>query len=391
MKMSENCNKRGWWTKYSEDRLIEVESKILTVLKSAYKTWFVSIGSTIGKDDQIWTIALNDQAQNTPLVMLHGFAAGLGFWCLNLDDIAKDRPVYAIDLIGFGRSSRPSFAKDCDTAEQQWISALEAWRKQLELDKFILLGHSFGGYLATSYAMSYPDRVKHLILADPWGFSEKPANIQPRTWVKVLGVVLYPLTYFNPLATVRAVGPFGPWLVRKLRSDISNRYEDAFEDKHIITEYIYHCNSQYPSGESAFHTFLKGFGYAKNPMITRYDKLHDHIPITVVYGEKSWITKDPGYVLKDKKKYVNIEIIPRAGHHLYSDEPKIFNEIVRKTCKLSEDPDTIVQNFGDSNSSTRILKHIVVSHDTLTSETVHFEDEEIIEFSEDSNTHITPQ
>lgn len=346
LKMCDN-SKRGWWTKYSESRLIEVENTILTAVKSAFKTWFVPIGSTVGNNDKIWTIALNDQSPNTPLVMLHGFAAGLGFWCLNFDEIAQDRPLYAIDLLGFGRSSRPSFSKDCETAEQQWVSAIEAWRKQVNLDKFILLGHSFGGYLATSYAISHPDRVQHLILADPWGFSERPANFNPPTWVKVLGVVLYPFTFFNPLSTVRAMGPFGPWFIKKMRRDIARKYEDTFEDTNVIMEYIYQCNSQNPSGETAFHNFLKGFGWTKYPMIKRYDQLHDSVPITVMYGENSWISKEPGIILQEMRgsdSYVNIEIVPSAGHHLYSDQPHIFNKMVKETCRVADtfkDPETM--------------------------------------------------
>lgn len=104
-----------------------------------------------------------------------------------------------------------------------------------------------------------------MILADPWGFSERPAHYKPRLFVRILGVILFPFIYFNPLSTVRAIGPLGknehitfhiqdnlnkcflgPTLVRKLRGDIAARYEDSFENKNIITEYIYQCNSQYP-------------------------------------------------------------------------------------------------------------------------------------------------
>ncbi|ERL93746.1 hypothetical protein D910_11032 [Dendroctonus ponderosae] len=133
-------------------------SAIDLLIKSKFRTWFVSIGSTVGKDDKIWTIALNEESDNTPIVMLHGFAAGIGFWCKNFDEIARDRSVYAIDLLGFGRSSRPVFSKNHETCEQQWVSTIEEWRKKVNLEKFILLGHSFGGYLATSYAISYPER-----------------------------------------------------------------------------------------------------------------------------------------------------------------------------------------------------------------------------------------
>lgn len=40
--------------------------------------------------------------------------------------------------------------------------------------------------------------------------------------------------------------PSGPWLVHKARGDISEKYSAAVENKRIITEYIYHCNSQNP-------------------------------------------------------------------------------------------------------------------------------------------------
>lgn len=89
------------------------------------------------------------------------------------------------------------------------VESLEEWRKQLNLEKIILLGHSFGGYLATSYSINYPDRIKHLILADPWGFTEKPAKIQVPFLFKVLRLLFYPLSYLNPLATIRAAGPIG--------------------------------------------------------------------------------------------------------------------------------------------------------------------------------------
>lgn len=80
----------------------------------------------------------------------------------------------------------------------------------MQLENFVLLGHSMGGFLAASYAMQYPERVKHLILADPWGFPEKPADAAAKAnlpfWVKVIAFAVQPL---NPLWAVRVAGPFG--------------------------------------------------------------------------------------------------------------------------------------------------------------------------------------
>ncbi|KAJ8925435.1 hypothetical protein NQ315_009268 [Exocentrus adspersus] len=319
------------WVKYSENKLMELERKILQVLRSTYRTWFVPIETTIGTGDKIWTILLNEESKNTPLVLLHGFAAALGFWCLNLDSLAKDRPVYAIDLLGFGRSSRPNFSTDSAEAEQQMVQSLEAWRKQLEIENFILLGHSFGGYLATSYAIKHPDRVKHLILADPWGFNERPAKVEAPLWLKAIA---YPLSYFNPLATVRAAGPIGPWLVRKVRGDISEKFAHVLE-KDTISEYIYQCNSRKPTGETAFQTMKTGF-WAKNPMMHRFDSIRDDMPITFIFGEDSWMTQTPGHTLKEQrpKSYVDIAIVPDAGHHVNADQPLLFNSAVINACNV---------------------------------------------------------
>lgn len=98
------------------------------------------------------------EESNFPLVMIHGFASGCGLWCKNLDALAKHRPVYVFDLLGFGRSSRPEFPNDPEEAEKQFINSVEEWRAAMKLEKFILLGHSLGGYIATSYAISHPNR-----------------------------------------------------------------------------------------------------------------------------------------------------------------------------------------------------------------------------------------
>lgn len=117
------------------------------------------------------------------LVILHGYGAGLGFFYKNFEALsrAKGWQLYALDLLGMGRSTRPPFKmhskqrQDAIREAENWfIDALEEWRVHRKIDRFTLLGHSLGGYMAVAYALKYPGRLNKLILASPVGIPEDP-------------------------------------------------------------------------------------------------------------------------------------------------------------------------------------------------------------------------
>jgi pimeloyl-ACP methyl ester carboxylesterase len=72
--------------------------------------------------------------------MVHGLGAGLAMFALNFGVLSRSGPVYALDLPGFARSSRPHFSSDPLVAEQQYVDCLEAWRSNMGLSKIHLLG-----------------------------------------------------------------------------------------------------------------------------------------------------------------------------------------------------------------------------------------------------------
>ncbi|CAB0028536.1 unnamed protein product [Trichogramma brassicae] len=256
-----------------------VERKILSYLKTSYRGSYIDIGSVVGSSDKIWTLSLNQQSTETPIVLLHGLGAGVALWVFNLDSLAKHRPVYAIDLLG--NLSRRGWSRCVShiclfiITSVNFIQALEEaadrisaampkkprinWFDRLshggetQLDKFVLLGHSMGGFLAASYAIKHPEHVKHLILADPWGFPEKPSEVvQKRNiplWVKAIAYVVQPL---NPLWAVRFAGPFGQWLIETTRPDIIRKFSPILkEEPSLISQYIHQCNAQTPSPSSS--------------------------------------------------------------------------------------------------------------------------------------------
>ncbi|GAB5576992.1 1-acylglycerol-3-phosphate O-acyltransferase ABHD5 isoform X1 [Prionailurus iriomotensis] len=312
----------------------------------------------ISNGNKIWTLKFSHNISNkTPLVLLHGFGGGLGLWALNYGDLCNDRPIYAFDLLGFGRSSRPRFDSDAEEVENQFVESIEEWRCALGLDKMILLGHNLGGFLAAAYSLKYPSRepshseyyelfpngnlccfqlgVNHLILVEPWGFPERPDLAdQDRpipVWIRALGAALTP---FNPLAGLRIAGPFGLSLVQRLRPDFKRKYSSMFDDD-TVTEYIYHCNVQTPSGETAFKNMTIPYGWAKRPMLQRIGKMHPDIPVSVIYGARSCIDGNSGTSIQSLRphSYVKTIAILGAGHYVYADQPEDFNQKVKEICE----------------------------------------------------------
>ena len=149
------------------------------------RQWASKLVKLSGKNRALneFSVERSDEKVEQNLVMLHGYGAGLGFFYKNFEGLSRVKgwKIYALDLLGMGRSSRPAFklkSKDrqmCITEAEDWfIDALEEWRVQKKIDRFTLMGHSLGGYMAVAYALKYPGHLNKLVLASPVGIPEDP-------------------------------------------------------------------------------------------------------------------------------------------------------------------------------------------------------------------------
>lgn len=133
------------------------------------------------------------------IVLVHGYAASLALFLENFDDLSSVPGVrlHAIDLPGFGLSSRPKYPnfpgatkQDIYDNEDWFIDLLEKWRKKRGIERFTLIGHSFGGYLSCAYALKYNQNlidvatgrsqrmIEKLVLVSPVGLERHAQALQ---------------------------------------------------------------------------------------------------------------------------------------------------------------------------------------------------------------------
>jgi pimeloyl-ACP methyl ester carboxylesterase len=107
-----------------------------------------------------------------PVILVHGLGSSAEDWA-NLMPLLKQAGfhVYAVDLLGYGRSARPATATYSISEEAGYV---EEFLNQRGLNKINLVGWSMGGWVAMRVALDQPERIGRLVLCDSGGIRFEP-------------------------------------------------------------------------------------------------------------------------------------------------------------------------------------------------------------------------
>ncbi|KAL2445521.1 putative cardiolipin-specific deacylase 1, mitochondrial [Exophiala dermatitidis] len=327
------------------------------------RTWYSRMVQLSGKNRALneFSVERTGETPEQNMVILHGYGAGLGFFYKNFEPLSRPKGwrLFALDMLGMGRSSRPPFKIKAKTREEQikeaeawFVDSLEEWRVKRKIDKMTLVGHSMGGYMAVCYALKYPGHLNKLILASPVGIPEDPYATHaamPEPPESTLqneftqdqstetvgrsnasnGSAPTPrrplpkwLTYLwdanvSPFSFVRWSGPLGPRLVSGWTS---RRFSHLPREEAVaLHDYSYSLFRLRGSGEYALAYILAPGAFARSPLIRRIQGVgrqplsvtepnsgstetvrENGVPVVLMYGENDWMDVKGGYAAKKK-------------------------------------------------------------------------------------------
>ena len=113
----------------------------------------------------------------TPLVLLHGFAEDHQIWMLQLHELEKDFKIIAPDIPGSGLSE----ALDTENLTiEDLAKALDAVIEAENIQQFILIGHSMGGYITLAYEDLFSEKTKAIGLFHSTCYGDSEIKIQNR-------------------------------------------------------------------------------------------------------------------------------------------------------------------------------------------------------------------
>lgn len=260
----------------------------------------------------------------TNLVVIHGYGgSGMIFYKM-FRELSEHFHVYFIDLLGMGRSSRGDF--ECATfgeCERYFVNSIDKWRAAVGLETMNLMGHSFGGYVASRYALHHPRRLGKLLFLSPFASevtSEehadelkermKKAGFLKRSFMK-LGMWVFKKKG-SPFGVARKAGRLiGGYLIKKgIKRRLNNVPE---EELPAVISYMHQIIMANGSSEYAFNIMFPNFIMSDKAIMENLDHYKENkINYYFFYGSHDWMNTNFNGELVSKQlrsKGENVDII----------------------------------------------------------------------------------
>jgi pimeloyl-ACP methyl ester carboxylesterase len=122
-------------------------------------------------------LEVEDHGEGVPVVLLHGFPLSSEIWTPIRTAVEEAARLITPDLRGFGGSEKPEGDYAMETLAGDILQLVD----RLGVERFVLGGHSMGGYVALRFAASHADRLAGLVLIDTRASADTPEGKVRRT------------------------------------------------------------------------------------------------------------------------------------------------------------------------------------------------------------------
>ncbi len=252
-----------------------------------------------------------------PVVLLQGGPGFSSYYMRSIADSIPDHQCILIDYQGTGRSQYR-------VADTNWVNIntitgdIERVRSKLQIDKWAVLGHSYGGMFALNYAKTYPQHIERLVLISSAGTNNQFQH------------------YYSDNIALRLTGED-----KKALSQIQSNKDLSAEEKGL--------QSMLTAINALFYDRTKVPAFLQNIPVDKPAQVHNKaffnayvhrsdffqfdiskevltltIPVRTIEGRQ-----DPGndgqqLLLNERMKNAKITFIERSGHFPWAEQPEVF-------------------------------------------------------------------
>lgn len=265
-----------------------------------------------------------DSSDNPAVILIHGFGASSIHWRKNIPDLAQTCRVYAIDLLGYGKSAKPAPGQPLTYTFETWGQQVIDFCREVVGSPAFLIANSIGCVVALQAAVDAPEQVRGVALLDcslrllhdrkrqtlPWYRSAPTPYIQ-----KVLSFKPLIQLFFAQLAKPNAVK-------RILRQ--------AYGRKDEVTDELVSLLLEPAFDEGAVDVFLAFISYSQGPIPEDLlPKLS--CPALILWGkEDPWEPVELARAYGDYPAVEDFIELDGVGHCPQDEAPELVNPILLK-------------------------------------------------------------
>jgi 4,5:9,10-diseco-3-hydroxy-5,9,17-trioxoandrosta-1(10),2-diene-4-oate hydrolase len=247
----------------------------------------------------------------TTVILLHGIGDAIDTWGPNIKALAEKHRIYAIDMVGFGRTDKPPIRYSLPLGVRFVRDFMEAQ----QIEQATLIGNSMGGLISLQFTIQFPDRVEKLVLEDSAGLGK--------------GVAAFFRLFSLPV--------LGELLTRPSRWGVAWLLKQVIYERSLITDEmveLYYQLASLPGAQRCFLSSLRsgiGFGGQRGDMIRSIVSSLStiEVPTLIIWGRQDHvIPMAHARVAKEMIPNSRLEILDSCGHAPHLEHSQKYNKLV---------------------------------------------------------------
>jgi pimeloyl-ACP methyl ester carboxylesterase len=249
------------------------------------------------------------------LVFVHGLASYLPAWDKNISALRSEYRCVALDLPGYGRSSTSS------TVNIKFYSTVVAeFLDSLKLQSVTVLGHQFGAQVCMRSALSFPQKIKRLVLIAPAGIEQ--FNEEQCDFIRQVYTPRY--TLLKPNNVVQADYERG---FHNFPKDAEFMFKDRWAMNEAIDFHDYCVTMAKCVRASIDEPILKDLRKLTQPTLIIFGTEDNMIPSSLMHPTMT--TQEIAGQAKKAIKNSTLVMIPNCGHFAQFEKPDVVNTAIR--------------------------------------------------------------
>jgi pimeloyl-ACP methyl ester carboxylesterase len=253
----------------------------------------------------------------SPVILIHGFISSNLIWSHILLPLANAGfRVIAPDLPGYGYSDKPKEAQYTISEQAQAVKRL---MDRLGIESATIVGASYGGAIAATLALDYPERVEKLILVGAVSNDEAKKKL-------LLRISRFPIV--GDIVTPLFLG--SRWILRKRMQNMYRRMGKPINELMVASRH--HLLETANTHRAMIRT-------ARNWSANRIEREASLIrqPTMLVWGDDdNHIPLDHAIRLRDRLPHARLIVFRNCGHLPPAEYPQKFVQVVANFCRARQ-------------------------------------------------------